>query len=46
MNSGGGEGEAEGIGSGVEVGAAEDIEVMTDSDGGEVGEAVEVRATR
>lgn len=45
MDCGGGEGEAERVGSGVEVGAAEDIEMVAESNGGEVGESVEVRAT-
>lgn len=38
------EGEVEGVRSGVELGAAEDIEVVAEGDGGEVGEAVEVGA--
>lgn len=44
MNSGRGEGEAKGVGAGVEMGAAEDVKVMTDSESGEVGEAVMVGA--
>lgn len=37
MNGSGREGEAEGIGSGVEVGAAKDVEMMTESESDEVG---------